>query len=125
MRWGAYVRLIWCAASMIRAMFTPPIAVSLATLLAVLALAQDRQVRIHNNTGAPLYRFQSTNSGAEFWGKDVRGASTLPPGAAVMLDFDNAHGDCAFDFRAVSAGGQDLTRDRVNVCEVSDYAYKY
>ncbi len=79
MRWGAHVRLILCAASMIRSMFTPPIAVTLTTRLAVPALAQDRQVRIHNNTGALLYRFYSTNSGAETWGKDVMGASTLPP----------------------------------------------
>ncbi len=43
----------------------------------------------------------------------------------MTLNFDKAHGDCVFDFRAVFKDGQDLTRDRVNVCEVSDYAYQY
>lgn len=100
-------------------------AFALTALLAMPALAQERRVRIHNNTDITLYRFFSTNSGAENWGSDVMGASTLPPGAAMTLNFDNSLGYCVFDFRAVFEGGQELTRSGVNVCEVSDYAYEY
>jgi hypothetical protein len=114
-----------CGACMTRLLVTSLTAFALTTLLALPALAQERRVRIHNNTDITLYHFYSTNSGAENWGNDVMGASTLPPGAAMTLNFDNNHGYCVFDFRAVFEGGQELTRGGVNVCELSDYAYEY
>jgi hypothetical protein len=110
---------------MIRSIFTTLTALALTLTLAASAQAQDRQVRIHNNTDITLYRFFSTNSGAENWGSDVMGSSTLPPGAAMTLNFDNTFGYCVFDFRAVFEDGQELTRGGVNVCEVSDYSYEY
>lgn len=110
---------------MTRSLVTSLTAFALTTLHVLPALAQDRQVRIHNNTDVTLYRFYSTNSGAENWGNDVMGSSTLPAGAAMTLNFDNPYGYCVFDFRAVFEDGQDLTRGGVNVCEVSDYSYQY
>lgn len=110
---------------MIRSIFTTMTALAMTLTLAAPAVAQDRRVRIHNNTDITLYRFYSTNSGAENWGSDVMGSSTLPPGAAMTLNFDNTFGYCVFDFRAVFEDGQELTRGGVNVCEVSDYSYEY
>lgn len=110
---------------MIRLIFTTMTALAMTLTLAAPAVAQDRRVRIHNNTDITLYRFYSTNSGAENWGSDVMGSSTLPPGAAMTLNFDNTFGYCVFDFRAVFEDGQELTRGGVNVCEVSDYSYEY
>jgi hypothetical protein len=87
------------------------------------SLAQDRNVRIHNDTGVTLYRFYSTNSGSDRWGNDVMGSSTLAPGASMRLNFDNKYGYCEFDFQAEFADGSVLRRDRVNVCEIGDYYY--
>lgn len=89
----------------------------------VSAQAQDRNVRIWNNTGVTLYRFYSTNSGSDHWGNDVMGSSTLPPGASMRLNFDNKYGYCEFDFQAEFADGAVLRRDHVNVCEIGDYYY--
>ena len=97
--------------------------IGLAALSASGATAQDRNVMIHNNTGTTLYRFYSTNSGSTKWGKDVMGQSVLPSGRAMRLNFDNKWGYCEFDFRAVFEDGTELTRQGVNVCEVSDYTY--
>ncbi len=87
------------------------------------AQSYDRHVRIHNDTGLTLYRFYSTNSGAKRWGSDVMGASTLPSGRSMRLNFANAKGYCNFDFRAVFTDGTILQRANVNVCETSDYYY--
>ena len=92
-------------------------------LSTVAGFAQDRNVRIHNDTGVTLYRFYSTNSGSDRWGNDVMGSSTLPPGASMRLNFDNQYGYCEFDFQAEFADGSVLRRDRVNVCEIGDYYY--
>lgn len=97
---------------------------AVAMTLAVPALAQDRNVRIHNDTGVTLYRFYSTNSGSSKWGRDVMGSSTLPSGAAMNMNFDNKYGYCIFDFRAIFEDGSELTRANVNVCEIGDYYYQ-
>ncbi len=100
------------------------LAISAAILLgAPGAMAQDRNVMIHNNTGVTLYRFYSTNTGSTKWGRDVMGKSTLPSGRSMRLNFDNKYGYCAFDFRAIFEDGTELTRQGVNVCEVGDYTY--
>ncbi|MCF1709178.1 hypothetical protein L0V05_10150 [Tabrizicola sp. J26] len=100
------------------------LAVAVTLTLASPALAVDRNVRIHNETGLTLYRFYSTNSGSPKWGKDVMGSSTLPPGGVMNMNFDNKYGYCEFDFRAIFEDGTELTRGNVNVCEIGDYYYQ-
>lgn len=98
--------------------------IAAATLFsATQAMAVDRHVRIHNDTGVTLYRFYSTNSNHPKWGKDVMGSSTLPSGSSMRLNFDNAQGYCLFDFKAVFEDGSELVRQNVNVCEIGDYYY--
>ena len=99
------------------------LAAAIALTVATPALAVDRHVRIHNDTGLTLYRFYSTNSGASKWGSDVMGSSTLPSGQYMSMNFDNTKGYCLFDFRAIFEDGTELTRGNVNVCEVADYSY--
>ena len=99
------------------------LAAALALTVADPALAVDRHVRIHNDTGLTLYRFYSTNSGSTKWGHDVMGSSTLASGNYMTMNFDNAKGYCLFDFRAIFEDGTELTRGNVNVCEVADYNY--
>jgi hypothetical protein len=102
-------------------------ALSLATAALLLSVqgadAQDRHLRIHNDTGLTLYKFQSTNSGAKNWGRDVMGSNVLPDGASMRLNFDNSYGYCEFDFKATFEDGTVLQKARVNVCATGDYYY--
>ena len=90
---------------------------------AISAATTDRKVTIHNDTGSTIYRFYSTNSGSKHWGNDVMGASTLPPGSAMNLNFDNKYGYCNFDFHVEFEDGSVLEKQGVNVCETGDYYY--
>ena len=90
---------------------------------AISAATTDRNVTIHNDTGSTIYRFYSTNSGSKHWGNDVMGASTLPPGSAMNLNFDNKNGYCNFDFHVEFEDGSVLEKQGVNVCETGDYYY--
>src|SRR3990167_4206377 len=96
-------------------------ATAIALLSAGQAMALDRTVRIHNDTGLTLYRFYSTNTGASRWGRDVMGATTLAPGASMKLNFDNADGYCQFDFRAIFEEGTGLPRRVFPFCKPPDY----
>lgn len=106
----------------------PFLRLSAALLLGALssgaAIAQDRHVTIHNDTGFTLYHFYSTNSGSTTWGSDILGSSTLPHGSSVRMNFDNQYGYCEFDFRAVFEDGSELQRGNINVCEIGDYYYQ-
>lgn len=88
------------------------------------ASAQDRHVRIHNDTSVTIYRFYSTDSGSDRWGSDIMGSSTLEPGQSMRLNFDNKYGYCLFDFKAEFADGEVLERHEINVCEIGDYYYQ-
>lgn len=108
-------------------MLTSTLRLTLATLaLAATTLsaqAQDRHLRIHNDTGLTLYKFQSTNSGAKNWGRDVMGSKVLANGGSMRLNFDNQYGYCEFDFKATFEDGTVLQKANVNVCETGDYYY--
>ncbi len=87
------------------------------------AAAVDRHVQIHNDTGYTIYRFYSTNSGADRWGSDVMGSSVLPSGSAMNLNFDNTKGYCEFDFRIEFENGETHDEYRINVCEIGDFTF--
>ena len=99
------------------------LAVLALTATTLQAYAYDRHLRIHNDTGLTLYKFQSTNSGAKNWGRDVMGSKVLSAGGSMRLNFDNTYGYCEFDFKATFEDGTVLQKANVNVCETGDYYY--
>lgn len=97
---------------------------TLALTLAVPASAQDRRVRIENNTGVTLVEFYGSNTGTNDWEEDILGKDVLPSGSAVNINFDDGTGYCMFDFRAVFQDGDVLVRREINVCEVGTFTYE-
>ena len=95
----------------------------LAAGLAGPALAQDRRVRIINDTGYPIVQFFGSNKGTNSWEEDILGAQVLPSGSSVVIDFDDGTGYCVFDFRAVFSDGDELVRNGINVCETGSFRY--
>ncbi|MEQ9145847.1 MAG: hypothetical protein RLO08_15980 [Parvibaculaceae bacterium] len=85
--------------------------------------AEDRRVRIINETSTTMVEFYASNVGADTWEEDILGYDVLPAGDSVMINIDDGTGYCLFDFRAVFADGDVLTRENVDVCEISSYRY--
>ena len=100
-----------------------PAAFAMLLASAVSAAAVDRNVNIHNNTGYTIYRFYSTNAGADRWGGDVMGSSTLPHGNFMHLNFDNKYNYCEFDFRIEFEDGTSYEERGVDVCTVGDFTF--
>jgi hypothetical protein len=97
---------------------------ALVLALAVPAAAQDRRVRIENNTGVTLVEFYGSNTGTNDWEEDILGKDVLPSGSSVNINFDDGTGYCMFDFRAVFQDGDVLVRREINVCEVGVFTYE-
>ena len=94
-----------------------------APATSVLADNQDRRVKIINETKHTMVRFYASNSSRTSWEEDILGQSVLPAGRSVVINIDDGTGACMFDFKAVFDDGDELIRNRVNVCQISEYRY--
>ena len=102
---------------------------ALAVLVATTALtpgmasAEDRRVRIINETRHIIVRFYASNVNASGWEEDILGEDVLQPGQSVTVNIDDGSGYCLYDFKAVFDDGDSLVRQRVDVCKISSYRY--
>jgi hypothetical protein len=87
------------------------------------ASAEDRHVRIINETSHTMTRFYASNVEKGSWEEDILGNRVLKPGQSVNVNIDDGSGHCLYDFRADFTDGDTLTRNRINVCETSSYRY--
>jgi len=99
------------------------IMVATTALTPGLASAQDRRVKIINETRYTIVRFYASNVNATGWEEDILGQSVLRPGQSVVINIDDGSGYCLFDFKAVFDDGDSLVRQRVDVCKISSYRY--
>lgn len=83
----------------------------------------DRHVTIKNRTGWTMLRFYASDSRRDDWEEDILGSDVLESGQDVRINIDDGSGACIYDFKAEFTNGQELTRSRINVCEVSEYTY--
>ncbi|WP_292095078.1 hypothetical protein [Brevundimonas sp.] len=83
----------------------------------------DRHVTIRNRTGWTMLRFYASDSRSGDWEEDILGDDVLEDGANIRINIDDGSGACLYDFKAEFTNGQELVRERINVCQVSEYSY--
>jgi hypothetical protein len=101
----------------------------LATLVVALSMldiaaAEDRRVRIINDTNVTLTRFYASNANRRSWEEDILGSSVLPAGRSVMINIDDRTGACMFDFRAVLSNGRVIESYGMNVCRITSWTVR-
>ena len=94
------------------------------TSAATPSVAEDRRVRIINETSHTMLRFYASNVDTDDWEEDILGRGVLRSGQSVVVNIDDGSGHCMFDFKAVFNNGQELIRNNVNVCRISFYRYE-
>ncbi len=99
------------------------VATSCSAMLVSAATAEDRRVKIINETGMNLDKFFASNIGANSWEEDILGTDVLPAGDSFIIDIDDGSGYCKFDFKAVFEDGTELVKEGVNVCEIETFRY--
>jgi hypothetical protein len=87
------------------------------------ANAEDRHVRIINETSHTIVRFYASNVEKGSWEEDILGDQVLRPGGSVRINIDDGSGHCQYDFKAVFNDGDSLTRNGINVCNITNYRY--
>jgi len=99
------------------------IAAAAVSLVAGSAAAEDRHVRIINETDHTMVHFYASNIAAKTWQEDILGDEVVKPGGDVNINIDDGTGHCKYDFKAVFDNGAELIKHNVNVCEISSYRY--
>lgn len=81
--------------------------------------AENRRIRVHNQTGLEVRSLSAADAGGIF-GPDLLG-QPLEAGQSRPVLVDSGAGACVFTLRAVLSNGQTLDRAGVNVCRIADW----
>jgi hypothetical protein len=85
------------------------------------AQAQDRHVKVINETSHSMIHFYASNVSRPGWEEDILGRAVLLPDYWVNVNIDDGTGYCHFDLKAVFSDGSDAIRYNVNVCQVETW----
>lgn len=83
--------------------------------------AENRRVRVHNQTGWTLTALQAADPRTGTFGADLLARTPLEAGQSRPLLIDDGAGTCVFTLRASFTNGQTLERPGVNVCRIADW----
>lgn len=85
--------------------------------------ANSRVFKITNQTGVTLTNFQASSSSDDNWGNDRFGQSVLKTGTFRNMNFNDGNSDCFYDFKAEFADGDEVIRNKINICEETGLTY--
>lgn len=83
----------------------------------------NRRVSIVNETGVVMREFYASPPDVSNWEEDILGSDVIAAYGSKTINFDDGRCRCIYDFKAVFSDGDVLTREKVNVCEISTYRY--
>jgi hypothetical protein len=107
----------------IRAGFAAAVLTAVSLLSATQASAEDRRVRIINETRHAIVKFYASSVASTGWEEDILGRDVLRPSQSVVINVDDGSGYCLYDFKAVFDDGDELVKSRVDVCKIESYRY--
>ena len=87
------------------------------------AHAEDRHVKIINETRHTMMRFYASNIGKQSWEEDILGNRTVKVGDSVVINIDDGSGYCLYDFKGVFDDGDEVVKSRIDVCKTETFRF--
>ena len=108
--------------------FALSLAVALLSVVSVVATtgasqAEDRRVKIINETNHTLREFHASNAGSNSWEEDILGDKEVPSGGSFVVNLDDGSGYCKFDFKGTFSDGESVEQHGVDVCNISVFRF--
>jgi hypothetical protein len=82
------------------------------------ASAENRKVKIINETSSDLNEFYASNVGSKDWEEDILGDDQVPAGGSIEINMDDGSGYCKFDFKGVFVDDSEVVEENIDVCEI-------
>src|SRR5580765_8214940 len=88
-------------------------------LVCTTAHAEDRRVKLINESRMTIVEFHASNISRSGFEEDILGKRVVGPGQSIVINLDDGSGYCKFDFMTAMRSGQKIVKRNVNVCEIS------
>ena len=85
------------------------------------ASAEDRRVKLINESSMTIVEFHASNVGRSGFEEDILGKRVVGPGQSIVINLDDGSGYCKFDFLTVMRTGQKIVKRNIDVCQISTY----
>ena len=85
------------------------------------AQAQDRRVRLINESHLTINEFRASNINRRNWEEDILGRRVLKPGQSIVINLSDGSGQCRFDFQTTMSNGRKIEKRNVDVCRLETY----
>lgn len=86
------------------------------------ASAENRWVKVVNQSSYTIWYVYGTNAGDTGWGRDRLGGEIIFPGYEIKINFTDGSNACVFDLRAETKSGTKYwTRMGANVCTLTTW----
>jgi len=82
---------------------------------------QNRNVRVHNQTGWTMTGLSASSGGG--WTRDLLVSGAVATGGSAVVSVDDGSGACLYSLRAEFDNGETLQRGGINSCQIADYYY--
>lgn len=76
---------------------------------------------LSNQTSYTLHSFWASPTRVKKWEDDILGRQTLSAGSEANVNLSDRRRDCIYDFKFRFADGDEVTRERINICELGRY----
>lgn len=76
---------------------------------------------LSNQTSYTLNSFWASPARVKKWEEDILGRQTLGSGSEATVNLSDRRRDCVYDFKFRFVDGDEVTRERVNICELGRY----
>ena len=85
------------------------------------AQAQDRRIRLINESNYTINEFHASNVNRRGWEEDILGQRILKPGQSIVINLNDGSGQCRFDFLTIMSNGAKIEKRNVDVCKLENY----
>lgn len=90
--------------------------------IALQASAENRWVKVVNQSSYVIWYVYGTNAGDTKWGRDRLGGEIIYPGYEIKINFTDGSNACLFDLRAETKSGTKYwNRMGANVCTLETW----
>src|SRR5262245_241098 len=101
------------------------VAVAIPSFFADPASAENRWVRVCNNSGTTVRELYGSRASTNSWEEDVLHEKVLPARSCINVNWNDGTGACVFDIKAVFDNGRSpYVVYGVNICRVSDLSIR-
>jgi len=85
--------------------------------------AENREVRITNETDTVLVGFYASNAGTNDWEENMLGWGAVGSGGSFIANIDDGTGYCRFDLKGIFADGSTAVKYGVDVCRIEVFRF--